>query len=454
MNSHRSLSLTSRIAIFLLAMIGGAALYLIAAVPRDTFEIPRRALEDNFATEHLPRLQSTRFHGEFHLVAIAANPVDLSFTRGRTVYLLNRDGTVMEKVLSDIDCRKLALFRDVKTAQFLEEKGCSAIAFHPDFSKAESGGFGKFYVSLAEKAGGIPPTFDDLKNEGHQEVIYEVTRQSNIEHREVLRLDVPGGIQSPLITDLSFDRHGHLYIGVAHLMASKNSRATDISSIYGKVLRIDPLPDSEKQRPYRIPESNPFVFLDSSYHEIWAYGLRNPHSVSYDPFRDCICISDTGADYFEELNISTLGAEFFGWDLAEGSFLYPPDELRSAGVEIDLPSIQYARSERLGRNVGGLIYRRERFPHLEGKVIFADESGTILSGPIARNEPTSRVEVLLSREKTGRAAKKLVSGPGGEVFLIAEEGKVFELNKSRPIVESEHRKRAMVACLPGGVFAH
>ena len=78
----------------------------------------------------------------------------------------------------------------------------------------------------------------------------------------------------------------------------------------------------------------------------------------------------------------------------------------------------------------------------------------LLSASIKRNEPTSRIEVLLSREKTGRPAKRMVSGPGGEVFLIDEEGKVFELNKSRPIVESEHRKRAMVACLPVRLPGH
>lgn len=454
MLSHRNLSLTSRITIFLLAMIGGAALYLVAAVPRDPHEIPGRGWEENIATEHLPILQPTRFHGELHLVAVANDPVDLSFTKGRTVYLLNRDGTVMEKALSDRDCRKLTLFRDVRTEPFLEEYGCSAIAFHPDFSREETAGFGKFYVALAEEKEGDASTFDDLEKASHQEVIYEMTRQSHLEHREVLRIDVPGGTRSPLITDLSFDRHGHLYIGVSDLIGCRNSRATDISSIYGKVLRVDPLPDAERQSPYRIPESNPFVFLENSYHEIWSYGLRQPHSVSYDPFRDCVCISDTGADSFEELNISNLGAEFFGWNLAEGSFLYPPEELRSAGVEVDLPSVEYARSVRLGKIVGGLIYRGQRFPHLEGKLVFAEESGMLLSASIKRNEPTSRMEVLLSREKTGRPARRMVSGPGGEVFLFGEDGRVFELNKSRPIVESDYRKGAMVACLPGRIPGH
>src|SRR5262249_22042038 len=62
-----------------------------------------------------------------------------------------------------------------------------------------------------------------------------------------------------------------------------------LDTLVGKILRI--VPDlsehadsstvSENGR-YRVPRDNPFASLDGARKEIWAYGLRNPHRMTWD----------------------------------------------------------------------------------------------------------------------------------------------------------------------------
>ena len=62
-----------------------------------------------------------------------------------------------------------------------------------------------------------------------------------------------------------------------------------LDTLVGKILPI--IPDlrehtnasavSENGR-YRIPNDNPFVNSEGARNEIWAYGLRNPHRLSWD----------------------------------------------------------------------------------------------------------------------------------------------------------------------------
>src|SRR5207249_2188393 len=62
-----------------------------------------------------------------------------------------------------------------------------------------------------------------------------------------------------------------------------------LDTMVGKILRIVPdLADhadssvvSDNGR-YRIPRDNPFFSTDGARKEIWAYGMRNPHRLTWD----------------------------------------------------------------------------------------------------------------------------------------------------------------------------
>src|SRR5207237_7433213 len=69
---------------------------------------------------------------------------------------------------------------------------------------------------------------------------------------------------------LAFGPDGYLYIALGDDEASEEAQL--LSSIYGKILRID----VDASQPYTIPPSNPFVNQAEARGETVEYGVGNP----------------------------------------------------------------------------------------------------------------------------------------------------------------------------------
>ncbi len=105
-------------------------------------------------------------------------------------------------------------------------------------------------------------------------------------------------------------------------------RAQYLGNLNGKILRIDPeTGDGLASNPYFDP-TNP----RSPQSRIWVYGLRNPYrfiarpeSGSHYPDEGrpgALYIGDVGNGAWEELDVSTVGGENFGWPIMEGYYLH------------------------------------------------------------------------------------------------------------------------------------
>ncbi|MEL7375876.1 MAG: PQQ-dependent sugar dehydrogenase [Bacteroidota bacterium] len=100
-------------------------------------------------------------------------------------------------------------------------------------------------------------------------------------------------------------------------------RSQLLSSLQGKVLRIDKEGNGLPSNPYYDPD-NP----RSAYSRIWATGLRNPfrfhlleETSSHDPNEGrpgVLAIGDVGNASWEELNLCTEAGQNFGWPVYEG----------------------------------------------------------------------------------------------------------------------------------------
>ena len=104
-----------------------------------------------------------------------------------------------------------------------------------------------------------------------------------------------------------------------------------LDTLHGKVLRITPdlnlRPDTSTIGPngrYRIPTGgsapNPFVSLTLANlkKEIYAYGFRNPHRLSWDSFTNSLVANDIGLYSWEEINVIHAGANY-GYAEREGT---------------------------------------------------------------------------------------------------------------------------------------
>ena len=111
---------------------------------------------------------------------------------------------------------------------------------------------------------------------------------------EVVRLDLPTlGATNHNGGALHFGPDGLLYIGVGENAVGSNAQS--LSSPVGKILRI--APDGT------IPASNPFFGATSGINRaIWALGLRNPFTFTFEPGSGRMLINDVGQNTWEEID--------------------------------------------------------------------------------------------------------------------------------------------------------
>ena len=235
--------------------------------------------------------------------------------------------------------------------------------------------------------------------------------------REVMRIGFNFGNHA--IADMLFnpaagtddEDFGNLYIAVGDGGAGQRAGETHsipqrLDALPGKILRITP---DVSLRPtdlfssnsrYRIPtgaDPNPFAAAEGPgvFKEIFAYGFRNPHQLTWDAPTGALIVSDIGVASWEELNIVRKGGNYgFGEregteqlfvgdavDHQTGSQITPPvpfpspDSLAVSGLSAPVtpryPVALYSHHD--GDAIaGGVVYRGALLPQLKGKYVFGD----------------------------------------------------------------------------------
>jgi glucose/arabinose dehydrogenase len=163
---------------------------------------------------------------------------------------------------------------------------------------------------------------------------------------------------------------GLLYIGWGDGEAPEGDKehAQSLSSLLGKMLRIDPRGDDEQ--PYAIPDGNPFEERDGARPEVFAFGLRNPWRFSFDRETGDAWIGDVGEYQVEEVSYvpaSDLAGANFGWPFLEGNDERDGD----APDTVVAPLVAYGHGDRCAV-IGGYVYRGTEIPELRGSYIYGD----------------------------------------------------------------------------------
>jgi len=325
--------------------------------------------------------------------------------------------------------------------------GIISIGFEPDYAKN-----GKFYTVHVEKPdmdGSATPTnahLPTLNLDGYsttpavnppagpvhlESVLIEWTdtnvRNATFEGtaRELLRT---GYDRNHPMADVAFnplvrpgqDDYGNLYVSVGDGAQGEtpgpgHTLPQQLNNFMGKILRITPninlhpkdmlSPNGRYRIPSTGPDPNPFVKVDGARDEIYAYGLRNPHRITWDIDTKTMFVNDIGLHFWEEVDIVTKGANY-GYSEREGneqvfvdtagktgSLMSPPvafpdrDLLHVDGIDEPVapvyPAAVYSHHE--GDSIGsGFAYRGKLMPQLRGKYIFNDmTTGRIFYADIA-----------------------------------------------------------------------
>ncbi len=230
-------------------------------------------------------------------------------------------------------------FLDIHTqVSTYNEDGMFSLVFDPDYAQNR-----RFYVDYSDTANPTLPNLDNYHLDAFKTAASNPDVADPSSQRRILMVETTGCVDmsSPHYGgQLAFGPDHHLWLSIGDggdgsptLMppdCDKSSPllAPDLTSLHGKILRIDPqpaaAPDADGNR-YTVPSDNPLVGDGGGVRpEIWASGLRNPWRFSFDPATGDLIIGDVGNAQQEEIDRvpSTLppGAEppFYGWPCTEG----------------------------------------------------------------------------------------------------------------------------------------
>ncbi|HVQ63998.1 MAG TPA: PQQ-dependent sugar dehydrogenase, partial [Terriglobia bacterium] len=346
-----------------------------------------------------------------------------------------------------------------------------SFAFHPQFNQRGARGFGKFYTVIDSSNTTVPADFKPSGgNHSHDSLLLEWTAKDpaaaaydGVAPRELIRLEQPfanhnaGHLTFNPLAKAGDADYGLLYMGFADGGSGGDpfAHAQNLNSAFGKILRIDPLGNNSANMKYGVPASNPFAGdgKDDTLGDIYAYGVRNPQRLFWDPKNGNMFMSDIGQDTVEKVSAVTAGANL-GWNVWEGSFRFVRGGRGSqvnvegprSDPKITYPIVEYGQQDPLLMNssaaIGGLVYRSNKISQLTNLLIFGDNpSGEIFyvnadSLPKGGQEAihrillndagTSKTFLQVIREKNtsqgrppaGRADLRFAEGPDGQIFLL------------------------------------
>ncbi|MEW5849576.1 MAG: PQQ-dependent sugar dehydrogenase [Myxococcota bacterium] len=294
------------------------------------------------------------------------------------------------------------------------EQGLLGVAFHPGFEKN-----GVLVVNFTRAPDGAT-------------VIARVRLPADPRARALERLLV---VEQPYPNHngggVAFGPDGMLYVGLGDGGAGGDPQnfAQSGASLLGKFLRLDV--DSPPTPPlgYAIPRDNPFLApTDGIRDEVYALGLRNPWRFAFDRATGALWTGDVGQGAYEEVDVIERGQNY-GWRCHEGFHLFAT-EPPCLALKARPPVAEYDHSQG-GSITGGVVYRGQKLPWLQGAYLYADYlSGRIWAvrrGPNGTGQPLLLLETALHISSFGE-------GPDGEVYVTdhAMDGTRTRLHMLRP----------------------
>ena len=274
------------------------------------------------------------------------------------------------------------------------ESGFIGFDFHPEFARN-----GLFYSVHAERVMGnpatpnfIPPGFTPAEVTYHNVITewhatnpaantFEGTRRELLRVAHIVaNLTHPMGFVefNPTAKPGAPD-YGLLYTSGSDLgfsngggpKASNPGQAQRLDSVIGAILRIDPRSPAvsggmKGLGDYTIPATNKFAADGDpkTLGEIYAYGFRNAHRLSWDLTDGTMFASDIGMNHIEEINIVRNG-ENYGWMKREGYF--ENGVTRPGGALNQLFPLQADVFE--GRTKDGFTYPVAIYDHNDGQAV-------------------------------------------------------------------------------------
>ena len=288
------------------------------------------------------------FQNQF--VTSLSQPMDLIFLPDGRMLVLQKTGEVM---VADPNANPVttSLYLDITNIEADGDHGLTSIALDPDFA---NNGYFYLYYSTAS-----PPRYRVSRFEhlGTTSSLATETMIWESSHEFDACCHFGGG--------MGFGPDGLLYLATGEEFNGVN--AQDLSHTGGSIIRI--------HADGSIPADNPYVGVEGADPSIWAIGLRNPFSASWDFETNQFFIGDVGGNVqstaMEEINVGVAGANY-GWPLCEGASDNPDFPTCDPHLHTS-PLYDYPHIGNNASVIVGGIYRGTQFPEeYQGALFYGD----------------------------------------------------------------------------------
>jgi glucose/arabinose dehydrogenase len=349
------------------------------------------------------------------LVGSFDQPVGLAVRAGDSaLYVIEQAGRIVRAEPGFGAEPETVVVADVTALTSAEgERGLLGLAFSPDGTEA--------FLDYTDRSGDTVVARYPVAADG----TFDVSGG-----RQVIAIDQPysnhnGG-------DLAFGPDAKLYVALGDGGSADDPerRASDPTTLLGKVLRIDPIGATDG--PYAIPPDNPFapdasgaVAVEGA-PEVWLWGVRNPWRIAFDPDNGDLWIADVGQNQYEEVDhlVATDGLQAgrgadLGWSAFEGDARFNDDVADPGDLVFPVHTYQHGAD---GCSIsGGAVYRGTEISSLAGRFVYSD----YCSGIVWAYDPVFDTNATLLTGLEQVAAVR--AGPDGELYVVELSGDVFRL---------------------------
>jgi len=213
---------------------------------------------------------------------------------------------------------------------------------------------------------------------------------------------------------MTFGEDGKLYMTIGE--RQEETRAQDLMDHGGKVIRLN--------EDGSVPADNPFIGNDAVLPEIFAYGVRSPQGLAFNPWTGDLWENEHGPLGGDEINIIEAGKNY-GWPLATFGLDYDgyPFTEETEGEGLEQPFMYWIPSIAI---TGMSFYEGVAFPNWQGNAfVGAMVMGrTPMTGHFQRitfsdeGVPLAREPILVDLHQRIRDVRP---GPDGNLYVLTDQ---------------------------------
>ncbi len=211
---------------------------------------------------------------------------------------------------------------------------------------------------------------------------------------------------------IAFGRDGSLFMTTGDRSDSPPwDVAQKLDNHLGKVIHITP---DGKPSP-----DNPFLRTPGALPEIWAYGVRSPEGLAFDPRTNRLWQIDHGPRGGDELNIIEKGKNY-GWPVIVHGIDYPGTAIGSGQTHKEGMEEPIYYWDPVIAPSGLAFHTGDRFPQWRNSVFVGGLRGAMLDRLTIENDRVVAEEPLLT--DLHARIRDVRVGPDGAVYVLTDSG--------------------------------